>query len=119
MDYHSTALRRMMAERGLTLRQVVDATGLHERTVKSVLRGRSKPHARTLHTLAVGLGAEVREFFLTPDTTVAVVVPLAEKPVVERVMTALQGDYRDLLLGTLELITRQAAKDPEPCAVTS
>lgn len=123
MSQYATTLRRVMVERDLTLRQVVTATGLHERTVKAVLRGKSKPHARTLHALAKGLGFDAREFFPGPDTSTAVVVPLADKPILERAALALQGEYRDVLLGTIDLIARQAGiqpvKDPEPCAATS
>lgn len=119
MSHYAQTLRRMMVERGFTLRQVVDATGLHERTVKSVLRGVGKPHARTLHELAAGLGFEAREFFPGPDTTTAVVVPLADKPILERAAAALQGEYRDVLLGTIELIASQSTKDRGTCAATS
>jgi hypothetical protein len=39
-------LRRLMARCCLTLEQVVEASGLSERTVKSLLGGKNKPHAR-------------------------------------------------------------------------
>lgn len=60
-------LRRVMARSGLTLRQVVEATGLCERTVKALLAGRSKPHARTLHALAAGLDISTDELFQDPS----------------------------------------------------
>ena len=47
-----------MVRQGLTLLEVVDATGLDERTIRSILRGTTRPHARTLHKLASGLGIE-------------------------------------------------------------
>ena len=124
MSQYAMTLRRVMVERDLTLRQVVAATHLHERTVKGVLNGKAKPHARTLHALAQGLGFEASEFFPGPDTSTAVVVPLADKPILERAAAALQGEYRDVLLGTIDLITKhsQAAvseREPEPCAATS
>ena len=53
---YAVNLRRLMARNGMTLSQLVDATGLHERTIKSILNGTSKPHCRTLHRLAAGLG---------------------------------------------------------------
>lgn len=56
-------VRRLMARNGMTLRQLIDATGLHERTVKAILAGANKPHARTLHRLAAGLGASTDELF--------------------------------------------------------
>lgn len=58
--------RRLMAREGLTVQQVVDASGLDERTVKAILNGRNKPHARTLNRLATGLGVSSDEFFQSP-----------------------------------------------------
>jgi transcriptional regulator with XRE-family HTH domain len=52
-----------MARLDLTQADVVAATGLDERTVRSLMRGRSQPHARTLHKFAAGLGVEVDELF--------------------------------------------------------
>jgi transcriptional regulator with XRE-family HTH domain len=59
-------LRRLMARDGLTFDDVVTASGLDERTLRSVARGRSNPHARTLHKLAGGLGVSIDELFRTP-----------------------------------------------------
>jgi transcriptional regulator with XRE-family HTH domain len=57
-------LRRLMAQLDLTAQGVAIRTGLDERTVKTILSGASlKPHARTLHQLAQGLGVEANEFF--------------------------------------------------------
>ena len=47
----------------LTFDQVVAATGLDERTLRSLARGTTHAHARTLHKLAQGLGVEVDELF--------------------------------------------------------
>jgi len=55
-----------MARNGMTLRALVSASGLHERTVKAALNGAGKPHARTLHRLAVGLGVSADELFQLP-----------------------------------------------------
>jgi transcriptional regulator with XRE-family HTH domain len=60
-------LRRLMARSGWTLRQLVEASGLSERTVKGLLAGRNKPHARTLHRLAAGLGVSTDELFQNPS----------------------------------------------------
>jgi transcriptional regulator with XRE-family HTH domain len=55
-------LRRLMAREGLTFEDVVAATGLDERTLRSIARGGNhQPHARTLHKLARGMGVEVDE----------------------------------------------------------
>jgi transcriptional regulator with XRE-family HTH domain len=60
-------LRRLMARSGMTLEQVVDATGLSQRTVKDLLAGKTKPHARTLHRLAAGLNVSSDELFQSPS----------------------------------------------------
>jgi transcriptional regulator with XRE-family HTH domain len=60
-------VRRLMARSGLTLEQVVEQSGLSERTVKALLAGRNKPHARTLHRLAAGLGVATDELFQNPS----------------------------------------------------
>ena len=56
-----------MARSGLTLKQVVAATGLCERTVKGLLSGRNKPHARTIQRLAAGLDVSTDELFQKPS----------------------------------------------------
>jgi transcriptional regulator with XRE-family HTH domain len=55
--------RRIMARLGMTQADVVAATGLDERTLRSLLRGESQPHARTLHKFAAGLGVDVNELY--------------------------------------------------------
>jgi transcriptional regulator with XRE-family HTH domain len=59
----ATNLRRLMARHGLTYVEVVEATGLDERTIRGIVRGANHPHARTLHKLAQGLGVEIDELF--------------------------------------------------------
>jgi transcriptional regulator with XRE-family HTH domain len=57
-------LQRLMARDGLTIDQVVAQTGLDERTIRGILRGSiRRPHARTLHRLASGLGVPADELF--------------------------------------------------------
>jgi transcriptional regulator with XRE-family HTH domain len=46
-----------------TVSGLVEVSGIHARTIKSILNGRSKPHPRTLHKLAVALDASADEFF--------------------------------------------------------
>jgi len=53
----------------MTQSEVVQATGLDERTVRSMLQGVTRPHARTLHKLADGLGVETDELFQDPYQT--------------------------------------------------
>ena len=47
----------------MTYVDVVEATGLDERTIRGLVRGANHPHARTLHKLAQGLGVEIDELF--------------------------------------------------------
>lgn len=56
-------LRRLMAGNGMNFVDLVEATGLDERTIRGVVRGANQPHARTLHKLAQGLGVEIDELF--------------------------------------------------------
>ena len=60
-------LRRLMARDDLTFDDVVAATGLDDRTLRALVRGRNNPHARTLHKLATGLGVEIDELFRPPS----------------------------------------------------
>jgi transcriptional regulator with XRE-family HTH domain len=59
----ATNVRRLMARHGLTFHDIVETTGLDERTLRGLVRGTNNPHARTLHKLAYGLGVEVDELF--------------------------------------------------------
>jgi transcriptional regulator with XRE-family HTH domain len=56
-------LRRIMARDNLSLEEVVAATELDARTLRSLARGNSHPHSRTLHKLASGLGISIDELF--------------------------------------------------------
>jgi transcriptional regulator with XRE-family HTH domain len=67
MSTYAVNLRRLMARGGMTLAQLVEASGLHERTIKSILNGTTKPHPRTLHRLAAGLGVCTDELFQNPS----------------------------------------------------
>jgi transcriptional regulator with XRE-family HTH domain len=59
----ATNLRRLMARHGMTYVDVVESSGLDERTIRGIVRGANHPHARTLHKLAHGLGVEIDELF--------------------------------------------------------
>ena len=63
---HGANIRRLMAKFDMTVQDVVDATGLDERTLRSLLHGNTRPHARTLHKLASGLGVSTDELFQDP-----------------------------------------------------
>jgi transcriptional regulator with XRE-family HTH domain len=64
---YAVNVRRLMARSGMTLAQLVEASGLHARTIKSILNGTSNPHCRTLHRLAAGLGVSSDELFQNPS----------------------------------------------------
>lgn len=56
-----------MARDGFTLEDVVERSGLDQRTIKRILSHATTPHARTLHQLAEGLGVSADEFFQEPS----------------------------------------------------
>lgn len=57
-------LRLLMARQGLSLGELADRSGLDERTLGGLLHGTSRrPHARTLHQLAAGIGVDVAALF--------------------------------------------------------
>lgn len=101
-------LRRLMAHSGLTISQTVAATGLHPRTVKSLLRGRSKPQPRTLHKLADGLGVSVDEFFrASVDGETDGTPHRADYDVLEKVHQLLETQHRNLVVGLVHLLYQQ------------
>jgi hypothetical protein len=57
-------LQRLMAAAGMSIHQVAVLTGLDKRTIRGILNGVKKPHARTLHRLAAGMGISVNELFI-------------------------------------------------------
>jgi transcriptional regulator with XRE-family HTH domain len=63
---HGANVRRLMARLDMSQQDVVDASGLDQRTVRSILQGVTRPHARTLHKLAEGLGVAADELFQDP-----------------------------------------------------
>jgi transcriptional regulator with XRE-family HTH domain len=60
-------LARLMAAAGVSVQEVVERTGLDQRTIRGILNGTQKAHPRTLHRLAEGLGVSVDELFLDPS----------------------------------------------------
>ena len=65
-DHAGENLLRLMARAKLSIQEVVEATGVDQRTIRGIASGANKPHARTLHRLAEGLGVSVDEFFVDP-----------------------------------------------------
>jgi transcriptional regulator with XRE-family HTH domain len=97
-DHAGQNLLRVMAQEGLSIRRVAESTGLDERTVRGILSGLNKPHARTLHRLAEGLGVSVEEFFVDPAHLLYRRFDRQTNPVVEEVMDA----YPNLFYGWTE-----------------
>ncbi|WP_146398342.1 helix-turn-helix domain-containing protein [Pseudobythopirellula maris] len=67
----ATNLRLLMAQRGIRYEDVIDATGLDARTVRGIVNGSKRPHARTLSRLAEGLGVSVERLFHSPNRVTA------------------------------------------------
>ncbi|MBX3411562.1 MAG: helix-turn-helix transcriptional regulator [Pirellulales bacterium] len=89
-------LRRIMVRDGLTLAQVIERTGLDSRTVQGLLRVDGKrPHARTLHRLAVGLGVAADELFQNPATLANRSFDRESNPAVDEVVEQRAELFRD------------------------
>jgi transcriptional regulator with XRE-family HTH domain len=84
----ATNLRRLMARLDLTLEQVVEQTGLDERTIKGILARTNKPHARTLHRLAAGLRVASDELFQDPSLLAHRLFDRSTNPLVEDVVAS-------------------------------
>lgn len=87
-----------MARLDLTIDEVVERSGLNQRTVKAILRGRSKPQPRTIHRLAVGLGVPPDELFQDPSLLAHRKFDRETNPVVDDVV----GQYPELFHGWSE-----------------
>ena len=112
-DYVSENLHRLMAATGLSIQEVTEMTDLDERTVRGILNGRNKPHAKSLHRLAKGLGVEIDEFFIDPAQLLYRRFNRQTNPMVEEVLS----DHPELFAGWREwdfdeLHSRVAAGGP-------
>lgn len=88
-------LRRLMARDGLTFDDVVAASSLDERTLRSVVRGNRIPHARTLHKLARGLGVSIDELFHTPGQSPVRQFDRATNSLVQKVVAHHAGTFEN------------------------
>jgi transcriptional regulator with XRE-family HTH domain len=57
----ATRLRRVRLERGLTLRQAAQQTGVTKETLSDLERARRQPHPPTLQKIAEGYNVEIRD----------------------------------------------------------
>jgi transcriptional regulator with XRE-family HTH domain len=108
LSVYAVNLRRLMAQSGLTLAQVVSATGACERTVKGILSGRTKPHARTLNRIAAGLNVSADEFFQQSVERWMRNKQLTETEVRGKFERLLASDQRDLLIGLVDVLSHSA-----------
>jgi DNA-binding XRE family transcriptional regulator len=79
-------LRRLLTSAGWSIGQVAELTGLDKRTIRGILNGVKKPHIRTLHRLAQGLGVSVDELFLDPAQLLYRRFDRLTNPMVEEVL---------------------------------
>lgn len=85
-DHSGDNLRRLMTRLGMTIEEVAARSRIDVRTIKGILDGASRPHARTLHRLAAGLGVSPDEFFVDPAQLVYRCFDRATNPVVADVV---------------------------------
>jgi len=103
-DHSGENLRRLMTRMGLTIQQVAARSRLDLRTVKGILDGSNRPHARTLHRLAAALQVSPDEFFLDPSQLIYRCFDRATNPVVAEVVEShpalfsgwTEADYEEL-----------------------
>jgi transcriptional regulator with XRE-family HTH domain len=103
-DYAPENLKRLMAGQGLSVDQLAQRSGLDRRTIRGLLRGKNKPHPRTLRVLAEGLGVSVDEFFVDPSRLVHRCFDRHTNPVVDEVVEShpelfagwMEADFADL-----------------------
>lgn len=79
-------LQRLVAAAGVSIHQVAQMTGLDQRTIRGILNGLKKPHSRTLHRLAMGLGVSVDELFIDPAQLLYRRFDRLTNPMVEEVL---------------------------------
>lgn len=65
----ATNIRRLMAKYDLKYTDVIESTGIDERTLRNIMKKRAQPHARTVKKIADGLGVELDELYKPVDFT--------------------------------------------------
>jgi transcriptional regulator with XRE-family HTH domain len=81
-------LLRLMADRGLSMGQMSELADMDERTIRGILNGSNRPHAKTLRRLADGLGVSVDELFIDPSRLLYRRFDQKTNPIVSEVMEA-------------------------------
>jgi transcriptional regulator with XRE-family HTH domain len=118
-DHMRENLLRLMAAGGFSIRALSERTALDERTIRGILHGANKPHVRTLHRLAEGLGVHIDELFLDPALLLHRRFDRQTNPVVDDVIKSCQplfvgwaeGDFDELYshVGEGGALTREGA----------
>jgi transcriptional regulator with XRE-family HTH domain len=80
-----TNLQRLLAAAGTSIHSLAKSSGVDERTIRGLLAGK-KPHARTLHRLAEGLGVSADEFFVEPTRLLYRRFDRATNPMVQEIL---------------------------------
>jgi transcriptional regulator with XRE-family HTH domain len=112
-------LRRLMARAGIGLDELVSASGVDRRTIAALLRGKKRPHSRTLHRLAEALEVSADEFFCDRSLLARRAFDRQTNPLVEEVVAERpelfagwsEADFDDLYsrFGTGGALTRSGA----------
>jgi transcriptional regulator with XRE-family HTH domain len=88
-------LARLLAAAGLSSEQAAEKTRLDKRTIRAILNGTHRPHARTLQRLAEGLQVSVDELFLDPSRLIYRRFDRHSNPVIEEILE----EHRELFEG--------------------
>jgi transcriptional regulator with XRE-family HTH domain len=112
-------LRRLMARRDVSLDALASTAGVDRRTIAAMLRGKKRPHSRTLHRLAEALQVSADEFFQDPSLLAHRAFDRQTNPLVDEVVserpelfaTWSVGDFDELYsrFGTGGALTRAGA----------
>lgn len=94
-DRAAENLRRLLAERGISIRQLAARTGLDQRTIRGILTGTSTPHVQTLHRVADAFGVAVDELFLDPSHLLYRRFDRHTNPLVDEIFQAHRGLFAD------------------------
>ncbi|MEX2140656.1 MAG: helix-turn-helix transcriptional regulator [Pirellulales bacterium] len=112
-------LRRLMARRNVSVDALAAASGVDRRSIAGALRGRKRPHSRTLHRLAEALAVPADEFFQDPSLLAHRTFDRQTNPLVDEALAARpelfaawsEGDFDELYsrFGTGGALTRAGA----------
>jgi transcriptional regulator with XRE-family HTH domain len=112
-------LRRLMARLDISLDALAASSGVDRRTIAGLLRGKNRPHSRTLHRLAEALAVPADEFFQDASLLAHRAFDRQTNPLVDEVVAERpdlfiawsEGDFDELYsrFGTGGALTRAGA----------